>query len=970
MSYEKKSIRILAGGLNLLAPSDIIDDSEATELLNFSTDSAGSLKSRRGHTLRYNVSGEAVAMTRALGSLWVGAGGNVYKDGALVISGLSADRMGLVGFANFIWAMSEADQRKSDGTNDYKWIPEAPTDPPTIAPAVAVETEVVDLTGGFTVDPEGDETYASGTLQINAQSDTVYTATKDISLDIGTGFSLDDVFEIRVWCRQWRKINRVVFEIDVNDGTFEKDYYTAEMLKAKINAGAKETVTFYIRKRPQSVDVAAKDKKRYGAMERIGTAAGKDYRSCVKVRIKVDYADTTKIRFEKWSLIGDVSNTLEGDDFRVAYTYTTASGHESNPSPLSEPITVNRTGIDVSAMVASLDPQVTGQNVYLTGGTLQAVLRVNGNTPVVGTTYQIRANDDDLEDDGLELEDDHSQPPQVSGAIGPYYNRIIAFGNRRYYWSHINRVYAFAFPDDESGGDWNPVEESVGDLLAATMRPGVLFLYGTNNLAVVQGDPGGDSAVHSSAVKQGIRSARGVCQSPRGDIANFSEGVYLCNGDSAEVISKKIESVFKDAPKFDATKAAIGFRGDVAWVSDGTSTYKFDFLTQRWFQDSRLFSCFFNDEDALVGGTPDGDVVDLESGFSDAGASFTVSYRSKAYDCSITDCEKTFNDFTGWANTASQNLTVVAILNEDCDDEFTVALGVVNSSAEERFVFQFNDEEGVKARTCTITITGSVSAEVEITKMVLNFYPEQREARTWDSDERDEGTVKVKEVFKVQVDYDSAAPVQLIVQSDQPGFAMQTRDSAHSFGISSTRIQDMYVLPESIMGHNLRYLLDGSDFRHYGMRAELQIIGTLLHGSKGEYYRSDPIGRGNERVKLYKEIHVKYATAGTALMKVETELPDGSIAEVGGSPFTLTGTGGIRFRDIQTRKIRLRGNTKGRMILITITPTDDFRLEELQDFEKTVGASGVTPWGWAPFPVESTQPAVWQSIFAQPDAIG
>ncbi len=958
MAYEKKPIRILSGGLNLLYAGDKIADDDAQELTNFSTDSFGALRSRKGHALRYSLGAAAVSAVKALGSLWIAAGGSVYKNGAATIAGLSTD-VGLAAWKDFVWAMSEADQRKSDGSNDWDWIPEAPIGQPTAKPATAVETEVVDFTGGFSVDPSGDENYTPGFLQIAAQSETEYTATKDVSLDLYTGYSLDDVFRITVWCKQWKKVNGLTFQIDVNAGDFITDYYTAEMKQADINAGKKEEVTFYLRKRPMGVDQAALDKNRYGHFSRIGTTAEKDYRSCVKVRVKVDLNDATKIYFREWVLVGDAENTLEGDDFRVYYTYTTAAGHESNPSESSEPITVNHTGIDVSEMVASGDPQVTGQNVYVTGGTLGHVYRANGNTPVVGTTYQIRATDDDLTNDNLQLEDDHDDPPQVGGLIGPYFGRLIAFGASKFYWSHIDKPYAFAGAD-LLDGDWSGVEEGVGNLLAATMRPGMLWLYGTDGVVVVQGDPGdNNSAVHRAAVRMGVQSRQGVAQSPKGDFAVMHRGVYAFNGDSAELLSKRIQPVFDS---FDAEAAAVGYFNDVLWVSNGSVTYKLDLATGRWFKDSRGFSLFTLDGADFVGVTLSGDVLTLETGTDDAGASFPVAFKSKAYDAGLLDNEKVWEDLTFWADTGGASLSLTAYLNDGQDDEFTVALGVISSSAEERFVLQFNAAEGVTARTCAIRVTGDVSGECLLHDLALNWYPKAREGKSFDTAEQDYGTHKMKILREVVLDLDNSEEVAITLKSDRPEPMANRSTDLVVAATSDRRMEPVVFTGDDILGRLFRLVLNGEDFRCYGGKVLFQVIGTYIEGDKDEYYLSDPMDFGTERIKLVREMELIYAGAGGTIT-LETDLPGNALATRGTGDFPSV-------TSEQSIKIRVPDDIKGRLLRVRVTSAGGLRIEAIRLFMKFVGFPNATPWQWYDIPVQSTQDAIWAEAGFPPDAMG
>lgn len=961
MAFDKKSIRVLAGGLNLAVPGDVLQDDESQELLNFSTDSQGSLRSRRGHAVRCTTS-PAVSMIRGLGNLWVGSGAGLGPSCGSVLSG--GDPLGLMSWKDFVWTTGGG-MRKSDGGSDWRWIPQAPEDKPTAKPTGSVETIVVDFSGGFTVDPAGDEAYNPG-LQITASEDGIsYDAVKDIDVDLGTNKSLDEVHKITVYSKNWDRIKEVIFEVDCNAGDFTTDYFSARMRRKNILGGLKEEVTFYIRARPLEVDAGAKDKKRYGSFERIGSTPEKGWDTCVKARVKVTFIETTRIRFVSWVAVGDLDNTLEGDNLQVCYTYTTDADHESNPSEFSDPCTANRTGITVEGMLPSSDPQVTGMHVYLKGSTLGGVYRVTEDAIPQASTYTITKSFNDLTNLGVQLENDHDDPPAAEGLIGPYFGRAIAWKGNRFYWSHVSKPYAFAQPDGEFG-DWQSVEEGLGNIRAATMLPGVLFFYCDNGVAVLQGDPGGPaSALHRASPQSGIRSQQGIVQTPEGDYGNFSEGIWRFNGSSIVEISRKIQPVFKSG--WNAENAAMGYRNGVVYCSDGAQTYRWDSGTDRWFEDSRLFTAFYSDGGSLLGGMTNGQVVELESGFfDDAGAPFNVLWLSKFYDCGSLDLEKTFEDLTIYADTGGNDLTVTALLE---NGSISVPLGTINSTSKQRFVLQLNDALGVKARNLAIRIAGSVRFECVINEVVINFYIEAREARSFDSDETDHGTRKVKELMEIQIDLDSPAAAQLILQSDQPGFAMSTRDSSHSFPVSSTRRQEMYVLSESILGHNLRYVLDGADFRVYGMRALLQVIGSYYHGSRGERYRSDPIGFGDERVKLYKEIHVCYASDGAATILVSTELPDGSIQEVTPVPATLTSTGGLRFNKLQTRKIRLPGTAKGRLIQIEIRPEGDLRLESVKVFLKMIGGPNASGWGFADLPLEKTQPAIWSDVSLPPDSM-
>src|SRR5271168_1179517 len=146
MPYQKKTIRILTGGLNLQLPGEQIDDTEAQELINISVNSYGALQSRAGHTVILASHGAPVTqITRALGTIWRVSGGGAVWNGDTPVGDLGAVGM-LVGWDGYVWAMSSNDQMKSTGTNWWNWVPAAPTDPLTAVAAAPVSVTVVGLT--------------------------------------------------------------------------------------------------------------------------------------------------------------------------------------------------------------------------------------------------------------------------------------------------------------------------------------------------------------------------------------------------------------------------------------------------------------------------------------------------------------------------------------------------------------------------------------------------------------------------------------------------------------------------------------------------------------------------------------------------------------------------------------------------------------------------------------------------------
>lgn len=953
MAYNKVPIRVIAGGLNKVGPGDEISDDDSQELLNWSLDSQGALRSRKGHTNVCSAGGGVTKMLRGMGARWQGGAGGVFRECGAVLPGGSP--IGMMSWQGFMWAMG-SDQRKSEGSNNLRWIPEAPKGKPTAKPQSVVETPVVDFSSGWLVDPTGDDTY-NPTLQIHASADdNSYSAVKEAVIDLGSGHDLDDVHRVRVWSKNWTRIKEVVFELDCNDGSFTKDYFTARMTKKEITGGLKEEISFYLRARPQNVDIAAQDKKRYGWFTRIGSTPEKGWKTVGMARVKVTFIETTKMRFDEWVCVGNEDNTLEGDDLSVCYTYTTAKGHESNPSNFSNPITCNRQGIAVTDMVASGDPQVTGINVYLTGNTLQAVYQVNRDGPIAGTSYNINSTFDKISDFGKNLEIDHDDPPAATGLAGPYFGRAIAYKGSKVWWSKLDKPYAFPGADDEIDGNWNQINEQIGDLLSHTQRTQMMWLYGTNGVVILVGDPDDiTGSFHNSAVQMGIASQAGVVQAPEGDYVNFSGGIYFFAGDSAKLISYKINPVFES---FNRSAAALGYQDAVVWASDGQNTWKWDVSTDRWFEDSRVFSCFYGDGNGLLGALTDGTIVNLESGFTDGGAAIPLLWKSKFYDAGILDNEKQWEDVTIWADTAGADLAVTLIFN---DGEFSKSLGVITSGAKERFVLQLNPGgEGIRARNVCLLVTGSTTGETVIHEVALNYYPKAREGKSFDTGEIDLGDHRVKRLRELIIDIDNPEEVLLTIKSDRPQ-PMANRSTSHIIASTSDRrMQPVVLKGEDIIGRLFRIVEHGGDFRSYGGKILYQAFGTYLED--GEYYLSDPMDFGTEKVKLLHEMEVIYEGAG-GLLTVRTDLPGNAISDRGTAILPpVTGE--------QSIKVRTSGLIKGRLYEIQFDPSGPTRIEAIRLEIKIVGSPNATPWTWVPLPLIGTTDAIWATFGFPPDQVG
>lgn len=991
--YNKSVQRVLAGSLNLRARPTEIPGDDHQKSVNIAYDQAGGLRSRKGGSLICTASDSVSQMLHAMNFRWQ-----------------ATKAAYIAGFKRYVWKMgagevdkacstiiSTAGPRKSNGTEDLRWLPAAPTEKPTAATTEAVTTIVDDFQSGW-VDSDGDpleyNLHGVSGLFIQGADDTVIAATKTVTLNLYDGFDKDDIFKVVLASKNWSKIKGCTFEVDVGDGTFENDYYRCKMPLKDIVAARKESVSFYIRKRILEVDTAAGNKNQWAEFERIGSTTNTDWRSVVALRVKVEFTLATRFWFIRWEMVGNEDNLLEGDDFQVCYTYDTVDGHESNPSPWSDPIVVNHTSIKVMGMAASGDGQVIGQNVYLRGGTLALPYRVNGAkldpdtglpteiVPIIGSEYTIIASADDLSDLSIILEDDHDDPPDATGlADAPFYGRLLAFKDSRFYWSHQNKPFAFANPDGPDG-DWDEIDENAGDIKRMVVRFQQTRLYCENAIMVLEGDPADALAViHPSGIEMGTPSRFGVCKAVGGvDVAYLGGGIYLVDDSSVQKISEGIEPIFQGLQTrlWDGTVAmpienpstvAVGYEDGIIYVSHSNGTLVMDLARRRWFQDSRLFTCFQAEgETGILGGQSNGKVLHLNTGNTDEGAAIPIDFLSKAYDVGLQDSEKVFEDITIYHDTGGQTLDVTIYYAEGIG-----IAGTINSSARSRTVIQLNDGDGIRARNLAIRISGSVTVPIFIDSIDIPWYVEPREAKSYDTGAVNGGTNKVKLIRELRSRIENDNSVEVRLDTDIPAFGLALRES-HTVGTNLFRRAEPIVMTGGEhYGHIFRVVASGTGYFHMAdLEVLLQVIGLYLRGERGEYYLSDALDFGTERVKLLKEIEIVYRSVNTTLLTLSTDLPGDAIA----TRFTATlpATSGERSVKIPSPECPissgLMGIVKGRLYQLRLDPAVDCRIEAIRFWMKMIGAPNATPWGWYDLPQEKTQDAVWTSVPFQEDAPG
>jgi hypothetical protein len=138
MSFRKtQTAKLLSGGLNLLAPGDLLDTPYSVACKNWRVDSAGALRSRNQENLVANVGGAGAVHTLYLANQsdrWIGKGTGLYKGTTSIAAGFSGEPLGLVYFQEALWVMDTSVRGSYHGATWYaSYLPTAPAGAPTAA---------------------------------------------------------------------------------------------------------------------------------------------------------------------------------------------------------------------------------------------------------------------------------------------------------------------------------------------------------------------------------------------------------------------------------------------------------------------------------------------------------------------------------------------------------------------------------------------------------------------------------------------------------------------------------------------------------------------------------------------------------------------------------------------------------------------------------------------------------------------
>lgn len=927
MAYRKLKKRILAGSLNLLPPTDKTPAGDSIRLQNWRVDQAGQLKSRHGIMAESASLGGDIHSLFRFGEDRYGGVGSSLKYGAglgtSVTSGFDGSRIWMAAYQGFLWAMNRGKRGKADGPTFHNWLPEAPSTAPTATagPTNTVTLREFDNTETWTLTqvsgtPSGtpSQSFDAGNKKSGTHA-LVSNCTAAGLWDIASTFPmvdlrfseeelLDDLLRFwfyssapaavsgltvtltdsdgntvyatvdRSWidtsAYSWVQVS-ISREIDV-EGALKANTQYQILLRAMVMAQVAGNNLLYEVLR-QQVDAYVAALRASGQLVdrpyfRTPSAGGAfNWWGVVGMTVQVSLTSSAQIGMDLCEMVGGPTGSLEGE-FVFYVTYDTAAGHESNPSPATAAVTLNKQSCSLSSIPVSSDPQVIARNIYGLGGSLDTPLLFLTIGDNITTSAEVSVSIDDVQTRNRAMPTDADPPPFASGVLGPYRGRLLAWSSlehkNRLWWTPTAQPWKFPGSGDVAG-NWVDVGDDEEAIIRVTEHTSMAVLYKERSIWRLIGDPDANDP-EKSASSIGAVGASAICPVGTSDYFVAQDGVYRFTGDWAEKVSVKIDPIFKgdyvdlgggvSIPPMnpDARHTCVlehvsgnlylSYPDATSATPNTTLVYEID--SGRWSHfkvSAGGFSALYYEGPrwAFLGGMG-GVLYRLEQGLSDNGAVIPLIWQSEYIDMGLPDNPKVMCDLvvvhrTAESGEAPSTLTVKLLYDNGATQE---AVGSITSTS--RTVSRFplgTGGKGTTALNASLLVEGNCTSTVVIFEAYLHYYVEARYAKSFDTGVMDFGGVV--EVQEVQIDTTAPGTLSLTLYTDLPGNTITSRETKTWAGGAGRRTL-AYQFPLQSIGRRGRLFVGSDqDFQVHSFKVRVLPVGVYIDGAAGEVWQPEAI---------------------------------------------------------------------------------------------------------------------------------
>lgn len=279
-----------------------------------------------------------------------------------------------------------------------------------------------------------------------------------------------------------------------------------------------------------------------------------DWRNVTALYVMVNVTGACTVSFSNVRLEGMAGPSNSGPTdapYRYVYTYySEATGSESNPSPESEGIIVNRDRIRVT-VAGSNDPKVTHIRLYRAGGTFadgefRYVTQVQNSSGTV-QIYDVYG-DDEIAGSPTLLRDNFT-PPQATIATTAFDSIFLAGIPTKPHLlvrSKVSNPESFPIVEEVTGNAYQLYVGSPSDpIMAITEFRGMLVCLNRESIYVVPVWLGTMQSPVKTASQRGLIGRNAWCQTEREIWFVSHDGVYSWSGGSAVLRSGAIQWMFR-----------------------------------------------------------------------------------------------------------------------------------------------------------------------------------------------------------------------------------------------------------------------------------------------------------------------------------------------------------------------------------------------------------------------------------------
>jgi hypothetical protein len=892
-----------------------------------------------------------------------------------VTDGFDGNPLSFVTFQDINWVMNRGKSGKVTwAAGDYKaWVPDSPTTKPDVAAGATTSTEIVDFEtpvippadpwelwkwgedplspGTYTFIP-GTYSYDSGNYVEGAESLTydcnppgrwMLRQTLPVALDLSLGGDSRDDDQMHIWfyCEDSSAVDELVVELwdgsspassvtaYVQPNTLIRDRYRWNLIKIqrRLDPEAALGANTEYRNLLEKISVALenndstlfemlsiqRDQLARDIIDRtpyFQASNDFDWTTVSGISLNLITSKPITVHWDQAIMIGSDDASLDGEYYWY-YTYDTDDGHESNPSPISDAITLRKEPCTVSNILPSPDSQVTVVHLYRIGGPLDRPLRVKSilHTGAILSTSDTIDNAT-VQNLNVEAPFDSDPPPAARGIVGPYEGRIVAYSTAarpaRMFWTPVSQPWKWPGAADENEGLWEDVGQDDDEIVYITNHKRQLWIYKQRSVWRLLGDPDTNSPEQSNA-SFGAVGQKCVASYGSSDFFVGPEGIYEFNGDFERLISQKISPIFKGdyvdvggtyAPPMNYAQIAtcvlcvangrLRFCYPTGAATSPTVTLVLDLETGRWATEVAAVPGFTSycamywegQGGGLMGGTESGSLYQLEyPNALDGTTPIPVYWQSPFFDQGLPEQHKVYEDLTidyrskdpGQSNPAFA-LTVTAVW----EDGTTTALGTLPTTTRTIETFRINSGDGKRSRRMAIRLDGTLDTTATIFAVYLHYYHEEREAKSFDSGHTNLGNAGVKQVDRLRFEITGAGTTTWKLDSDLPANVMANRLTS-TFAATGGRKLQTVDLASVVDGRTVRVKATSSSvFQMHRAWLRVRLVGEWFDGGASEDWWSGRVLLPG-RVNQLRGIQLDYDLPSGGSLTVSSDLPGGAM---------------------------------------------------------------------------------------------